>query len=136
MHCTQCGREIRCGEHYRDVGSGYGLPGGTLRPLLCGKADNCRSGMARWITYHCSKACYWRHSPRTASQAQEDLRTLSSCGTCYSASNICRPDLDSALSWQMVEFSELVVRLEAAGRQINANRSYLPSIYPMAYCPV
>jgi hypothetical protein len=65
VHCLKCGVAIRCGDACRNLASGYVR---HLRRWSCGKGD-CATGFGRYLVYHCSQACYWRHRrarPRTA----------------------------------------------------------------------
>jgi hypothetical protein len=51
--CTKCRAEIRCDEVCCDLNFGTGRAW-RLRCLDC-------VGYGRFLTYHCSTACYWRH---------------------------------------------------------------------------
>jgi hypothetical protein len=72
--CVNCGAEIRCGEVCRDLSHGTG----RAHRLRCGKGK-CATGLGRLITYHCSRACYWRHR-RARLHAAAKPRKCKACG--------------------------------------------------------
>jgi hypothetical protein len=63
-HCAGCGAVIACGSWCIDVyagrGGAKGHPSGK-RKLVCGAQNRYCGGPGRPLTYHCSRACEWRH---------------------------------------------------------------------------
>jgi predicted nucleic acid-binding Zn ribbon protein len=75
-HGSASGKPIHCGERCRDLTSGYGRP---IPRYVCGVGE-CASGIGRRLTYHCSRACYWRHR-RARSRVAPRSRKCAWCGS-------------------------------------------------------